>query len=155
MTGFSARRARRILPAATVVILATWAATCGALGLVAENPTAEAGRWTAVFLSNFHSIWSTSNYFGAPAAQSPLLHFKSVWARPCPMGVQFVVLDQLFYAATACPAVAANRIVYENYHHAPEVWTQHVAPGFGLLIGIVALRSPPRSCGSLIDHLAA
>ncbi len=78
MAGFYARRARRILPAATLVILATVAATYAVLGLVAGNPTADAGRWTAVFLSNFHSIWTSSNYFGAQAAQSPLLHFWSL-----------------------------------------------------------------------------
>jgi len=55
------------------------------------------------------------------------------------------VLDQLFCTATSCPVIAANRVVYENYNHATGVWTQHVAPAFGQLIGISALKGPPKS----------
>ena len=96
MPGFYARRARRILPAATLVILVTVACSYAILGLVAGNPTADAGRWTSVFLSNFHSIWTSSNYFGAQAAQSPLLHFWSLAVEE-----QFYVVFPLLFLIAA------------------------------------------------------
>jgi len=78
MLTFYARRSRRILPAATLVILATVAATYLLLGLVRGNPVADDGRWASVFLSNFHSIWNGADYFGAQSATSPLEHFWSL-----------------------------------------------------------------------------
>ena len=49
---FYARRMRRILPAATLVILATVAVGYWKLGAVAGNSIADDGRWAAVFLAN-------------------------------------------------------------------------------------------------------
>jgi peptidoglycan/LPS O-acetylase OafA/YrhL len=75
---FYARRARRILPAATLVILATVVASYVLLGLIRGNEIADDGRWAAVFLSNFHSIWTQTNYFGAQQQTSPLVHYWSL-----------------------------------------------------------------------------
>ena len=78
MLGFYARRCRRIIPAATVVILATTAAAYLVLGAVAGNGAADDGRWAAVFLSNFHFESVGTNYLTALSPPSPLQNFWSL-----------------------------------------------------------------------------
>ena len=75
---FYARRCRRILPAATVVILATVAASYAALGYVRADGVANDGRWAAVFLSNFHFEAVGTNYFTATQPPSPLQNYWSL-----------------------------------------------------------------------------
>ncbi len=52
--GFYARRSRRILPAATLVILVTVFATYVLVGTTSGFNTADDGRWAAAFVANFH-----------------------------------------------------------------------------------------------------
>ena len=75
LTNFYARRMRRILPAATIVILATVIATYVYLGFVSGNNTADDGRWASVFLANFHYTFLDTNYLDALRPTSPLLNF--------------------------------------------------------------------------------
>jgi peptidoglycan/LPS O-acetylase OafA/YrhL len=75
---FYARRSRRIIPAATLVIAVTVTATYWALGAVYGDPTAVDGRWTAVFLANFHFASVGTNYLNEQQPPSPLLNFWSL-----------------------------------------------------------------------------
>jgi peptidoglycan/LPS O-acetylase OafA/YrhL len=75
---FYGRRARRIIPAATLVIVVVVLATYSVLGLVTGNQTAIDARWTAVFLANFHFASRGSNYLTAGLPPSPLLNFWSL-----------------------------------------------------------------------------
>jgi peptidoglycan/LPS O-acetylase OafA/YrhL len=75
---FYARRCRRILPAATLVIVVTVVATYVALGAFFGNQTAIDARWTAVFLANFHFASIGTNYLTAQRPPSPLLNFWSL-----------------------------------------------------------------------------
>jgi peptidoglycan/LPS O-acetylase OafA/YrhL len=75
---FYARRARRILPAATLVILVTVAATYLLLGFVDGNNVANDGRWAAVFLANYHFLAVGTNYLQALRPPSPLQHYWSL-----------------------------------------------------------------------------
>jgi peptidoglycan/LPS O-acetylase OafA/YrhL len=75
---FYARRFRRILPAATLVIFVTVIAAYLALGYVSGNSVANDGRWAAVFLSNFHFESVGTNYFTAKLPPSPLQNFWSL-----------------------------------------------------------------------------
>ena len=75
---FYARRMRRILPAATLVILATVAVGYLELGAVAGNSIANDGRWAAVFLANFHFAALGTNYFTATLPPSPLQNYWSL-----------------------------------------------------------------------------
>ncbi len=77
-TAFYARRSRRILPAATLVIVVTVVATYAALGAFFGNQTAIDARWTAVFLANFHFASIGTNYLTAQRPPSPLLNFWSL-----------------------------------------------------------------------------
>ena len=75
---FYARRVRRILPAATLVILVVVAASYLLLGYVSGDLIADDGRWAAVFLSNFHFEAVGTNYFTAKLPPSPLQNFWSL-----------------------------------------------------------------------------
>jgi len=78
LRSFYGRRARRILPAATLVIVTTVLATYAVLGVVYGNPTAVAARWTAVFLANFHFTAIGTDYLTASQPPSPLQNFWSL-----------------------------------------------------------------------------
>ena len=75
---FYARRCRRILPAATLVILAAVALSYLVLGVVTGANTAGDGRWAAIFLANFHFESIGTNYLLALRPPSPLQNFWSL-----------------------------------------------------------------------------
>ena len=76
--GFYARRVRRILPAATLVLLATVAASYLLLGYVSGDSVANDGRWAAAFLSNFHFASTGTNYLSSALPPSPLQNYWSL-----------------------------------------------------------------------------
>jgi peptidoglycan/LPS O-acetylase OafA/YrhL len=78
LLNFYARRVRRILPAATLVILVTVAASYLFIGYVSGNTVANDGRWAAAFLANFHFEAVGTNYFTASLPPSPLQNFWSL-----------------------------------------------------------------------------
>ena len=75
---FYGRRARRIIPAATVVVVATVLASYALLGSVIGWDTAVDGQWASVFLANFHFAASTTNYLAAQRPPSPLQNYWSL-----------------------------------------------------------------------------
>jgi peptidoglycan/LPS O-acetylase OafA/YrhL len=76
--GFYARRCRRILPAATLVLLVAVFASYVVLGVVSGNSTADDGRWATVFLANFHFESVGTNYLLAQRPPSPLQNYWSL-----------------------------------------------------------------------------
>lgn len=78
LRGFYARRVRRILPAATVVIVVSVLASYYWLGFLEGNSVADDARWAAVFLANIHFAAIGTNYFTALAPPSPLQHMWSL-----------------------------------------------------------------------------
>ena len=75
---FYGRRCRRIIPAATLVIIATVVLAYWFLGVAGGSSTATDGRWAAVFLANFHFIAIGTNYFSSQQPPSPLQNFWSL-----------------------------------------------------------------------------
>ena len=78
LVNFYARRCRRILPAATLVILLAVLFSYLLLGVVVGNNTADDGRWAAAFLANFHFEAVGTSYFGALRPPSPLQNYWSL-----------------------------------------------------------------------------
>ena len=78
LPGFYARRARRIIPAVTVLIVVTVLASYHWLGTLRGNEVAGDGRWSSVFLANWYFIAQGTNYFKALVPPSPLLHLWSL-----------------------------------------------------------------------------
>ncbi|HTZ10405.1 MAG TPA: acyltransferase family protein, partial [Acidimicrobiales bacterium] len=75
---FYGRRCRRIIPAATLVIVATVAMAYAVLGYGAGSSTATDARWAGVFLANFHFAAVGTNYLTAQQPPSPLQNFWSL-----------------------------------------------------------------------------
>jgi peptidoglycan/LPS O-acetylase OafA/YrhL len=75
---FYARRVRRLLPAAAVVLVVT-AVVFTVVGSPAEWPDAEdAMRAAALYVSNWFFLARATDYFAADIATSPVLHFWSL-----------------------------------------------------------------------------
>ena len=75
---FYARRVRRILPASTLVVLATVFATYLWLGFITGNAAANDAKWTAVFAANFRFAVLGTDYLGSQLPPSPLQHMWSL-----------------------------------------------------------------------------
>ncbi len=75
---FYARRSRRILPAACLVILLSVAAAFLFVGSGEGVLTADDGRWAAAFLSNFHFQSLGTDYLASVRPPSPLLNYWSL-----------------------------------------------------------------------------
>ena len=78
LLGFYARRARRILPAATLVILATVAASVYFLSAVEANGAIEDALWATFFAANFKFARDGTDYFQNDTPPSPLQHYWSL-----------------------------------------------------------------------------
>jgi peptidoglycan/LPS O-acetylase OafA/YrhL len=72
---FYARRAQRILPAATVVIVATVVASIFLLNVVQARATMVDSVWAVFFGANIHFAHIGTDYFTAGTATSPLQHY--------------------------------------------------------------------------------
>jgi peptidoglycan/LPS O-acetylase OafA/YrhL len=75
---FYARRVRRILPACTLVLVATVAAAFLLLGTNRAVRVAADGQWSAIFAGNIRQIEVGSNYLSARLPPSPLQHLWSL-----------------------------------------------------------------------------
>ncbi len=78
LRSFYGRRARRIIPAATLVIIVTVIVTYHSLGPLVGHETAVDGQWAALFLANVHFEAVHTNYLVAQAPPSPLLNYWSL-----------------------------------------------------------------------------
>lgn len=75
---FYARRVRRLLPAATVVILATLAASFVLVGPLDQPTVMRDGAASALSVANIRFALAEGNYFATIGQPSPFLHFWSL-----------------------------------------------------------------------------
>jgi peptidoglycan/LPS O-acetylase OafA/YrhL len=78
LAGFYARRARRILPAATLVTVATMAASAIWLSAIDLQTVVRDALWATFFLANVHFAAVGTDYFAAEEPPSPLQHYWSL-----------------------------------------------------------------------------
>jgi peptidoglycan/LPS O-acetylase OafA/YrhL len=78
LRSFYGRRVRRIMPAATLVIIVTVIASYVLLGSLIGNQTANDGRWASVFLINVHLAANGTNYLSALLPPSLLENYWSL-----------------------------------------------------------------------------
>ena len=78
LLGFYARRARRILPAATLVIVVTVAASIYFLSAVEAQGVIEDSVWATFFLANFKFAADGADYFQNDTPPSPEQHYWSL-----------------------------------------------------------------------------
>jgi peptidoglycan/LPS O-acetylase OafA/YrhL len=75
---FYMRRARRILPAAMLTLVATDLAAYSLTNVVRAKQAIDDSVWTAFFAANIHFAHIATNYFDRGQAASPLLHYWSL-----------------------------------------------------------------------------
>jgi peptidoglycan/LPS O-acetylase OafA/YrhL len=78
LLGFYARRARRILPAATLVIVATVGAAIYFLSAVEADGAIKDALWATFFAANFKLARDGTDYFQNDTPPSPLQHYWSL-----------------------------------------------------------------------------
>ena len=78
LAAFYARRIRRIVPAATVVLVATIIATYAWLGSTTGRPLLTDVRWASLFAVNWHFIQTNSSYFIPGVLPSLVTHYWSL-----------------------------------------------------------------------------
>lgn len=75
LAGFWARRARRLLPASSLVLVATAVASALWLPVLARRDVATDIAWSAVFSANWRFAQQQTDYLAQDRADSPVLHF--------------------------------------------------------------------------------
>jgi peptidoglycan/LPS O-acetylase OafA/YrhL len=93
---FYGRRARRIIPAASLVIVVTVVAAYHFLGPLTGHENAVDGQWAAVFLANFHFAASQTNYL---ASQQPPSALQNYWSLA--VEEQFYIVYPTIFLITA------------------------------------------------------
>ncbi len=78
LLGFYARRAKRILPAATLVMLVTILASLVVLTPIESRSAIEDAVWATFFAANVKLTRDGTDYFNAEATASPLQHYWSL-----------------------------------------------------------------------------
>ncbi|MGI8625637.1 MAG: acyltransferase family protein [Geodermatophilaceae bacterium] len=78
LSNFYARRARRILPAATLVLVATVGAAMVLLGSVRASEVGREAFWSALFSVNWKFAIDGTDYFASGLPPSPLQHYWSL-----------------------------------------------------------------------------
>ncbi len=78
LVGFYAKRARRILPAATVVLVTTAVAATLIVSFVRAELIRKDVLWSAFFAANIHFGDQGTDYFSADLPPSPVQHFWSL-----------------------------------------------------------------------------
>ncbi len=78
LVGFYARRARRILPAATVVLVTTAVAATLIVSFVRADLIRKDVLWSAFFAANIHFGQQGTDYFAADLPPSPVQHYWSL-----------------------------------------------------------------------------
>ncbi len=104
LSAFYARRIRRIIPAATLVLVATTFAAYILLGPRFAPSLLDDVRWAALFGENFRLIATGSNYFVPGVAPSLVTHYWSL------------AIEEQFYLVYPLIVFTLARVVSRRYH---------------------------------------
>jgi peptidoglycan/LPS O-acetylase OafA/YrhL len=148
---FYERRARRILPALTVVLVATYIVALCVVPPIFFGPFADSLTHAAVFVSNLY-FWNDAGYFSSDSPFRPLLHTWSLAIEEQYYLVAPVLLFLIFrflrrsWIRTLAPLGAASLLlsIYASAAYPLANFFSLSTRAWELLLGMVlALRPPP------------
>jgi peptidoglycan/LPS O-acetylase OafA/YrhL len=159
LSGFYARRARRLLPASALMLLVTILACCLFLSPLQQYRMGATGSYTALYISNFWFLHQAADYFAPAITNNPLLHtwslaveeqFYLVWPAVVLLGLRGFrtrrgLLAIMIFIAAASLALSVwwNGIVEPWSFFSPfaRAW-EFAIGGIALLLAPHALRVP-------------
>ncbi len=124
LVAFYGRRARRIIPAATLVIVVAVIASYLVLGPLNGHQTATDGIWASIFLVNIHFANTGTNYL---ASQLPPSVLQNYWS---------LAVEEQFYLVYPALFLAIGKLS----------WRLSLRRRLGIVLGLVVL-------GSFIDSI--
>jgi len=155
---FFARRARRIVPAAALVLLVTVAASALLLDAGRASDARVDGLWAALSLANWHFARTGADCLGAAGALSPFLHFAPLaiggqLSLAWPLLIAFVLRPSRREASGAttarlvrlCGVVVLGSLCWAAWstHASPSTaclstWGRAWEPGLGALVAVLS-----------------
>ena len=173
LLSFYARRCRRILPAASLVVVATLWATYHWLGFLRGDEVVDDARSSALFFANFHFISLQTNYLTAQRPPSPL---QNLWSLS--VEEQFYLVYPAFFIVlaflarrwwslraalvTALSLVIASSLAWSIYQTSTDATTAYFSPfthawelalGALVAVGTSHLASLPKGIAAAITWL--
>jgi peptidoglycan/LPS O-acetylase OafA/YrhL len=126
LKAFYARRIRRLLPAATLMVIVTLGVSFWLLSPLESAVNARTGLATSLYFSNYSLMQTAGNYFRADVATSPFLH---TWS---------LAVEEQFYFVWPLLLIAAGKI--RNRKWLVYVLASLTAVSLGLCIWLMPMR---------------
>ena len=122
---FWGRRAKRLVPAAALVLTVTWLASRVVLPATRLADTASQIRASALYYQNWQLAWNAVDYLKSDSAASPVQHFWSLSVEE-----QFYLGWPLLFLLAALVALTARRRARRARGHArgPASWRARSSP---------------------------
>jgi peptidoglycan/LPS O-acetylase OafA/YrhL len=163
---FYARRTRRLLPAAILVLTVTLVASLLVLSPLEQFRYAGSAVATSIYVSNLHFMRQATDYFGPNLASDPFLHtwslaveeqFYLVWPmlialgfsgrRPAGRLIRLIIAVCVLSLA-ACVWLTVVRKPWAFFGSPLRAWEFGIG-GLACLVPVAALRDRPGLCGAL------
>ncbi len=172
LRNFYARRARRILPAATLTLIVTLFASYHYLGFLRGDEVARDATWCSLFVGNFRFALDGTNYLAAQEPPSPLQHFWSLgveeqfyflWpavlllvaavGKRVPLRIRLgAALGSIFVASLAWSVIQTNSNPTWAYF-SPLTRAWELAAGALICVSLPLLSKVPTTLGSALSWL--